>query len=207
MLDEVQRSVVRPVQILEHQDQRAAICDRLDQALPGGEDATSRAPGLQPDKWPQPAGEPLPVAGILEQLQNRRGHLRLDVGRCVGFEHADVCAQRFCHGAERPAAVRERASLPPREDVLLGIRVAEELPDEPALPHARCSDERHELGRALVSCAREGVTDQSKLDVAPDEPRAAVLMDVHAVPRPGTERQPTGTGSTFPFATTGGASS
>ncbi len=192
MLDEVERAVVRPVQVFEHQDQRVPVRDRLDEALPGREGllAAARAPGLEPDEGAQAAGEPLPVTRIGEQLVDRRDHLRLDVGLRVGFEHPDMRAQRLAHGAERAATVGERASLPPGRALLLGVRVPEELPDEPALPHPRRTDERHELGRALVAGTLERVAQQSELDVAPDEARAAVLADVDAEPSAGADCEP-----------------
>jgi len=37
MVDEVEQAVVGPVDILEEEDQRALLCQRLEQRPPGGE--------------------------------------------------------------------------------------------------------------------------------------------------------------------------
>jgi len=56
--------------------------------------------------------------------------------------------------------------------------------DEAALPDARDTDERHELGRLLAAHPRERVGEQRDLVAASEERRVHAARDVDAEPRP-----------------------
>ena len=192
MLDEVEGAVVGPVQILEHQDERNAVGDRLDQALPRRERLLAPACRFtsEPHQRAYPAREPAAVARVLEQRLERRRHLRLDLRRLVRLEHAEVCADRLADGAERTAPVGKRTSLPPVDEPRPRVNVTDELPDEPALPDPGHADDRHELCRALAGGPFERVAQQPQLDVAPDQRGAPVLSDVDAEPCARAKRLP-----------------
>jgi hypothetical protein len=75
--------------------------------------------------------------------------------------------------------------------------VLEELPDEAALADPRNADERHELRLALLPHSPERRGQRVQLTCAPDEPRTAVLPDVHAEARACLDRFPHRHGSRF----------
>ena len=88
---------------------------------------------------------------------------------------------------ERPqrhaVAVRQAASLAPRYELRIGVDDPVELVHETALPDPWNADERHELRRALVPRAIEGVADDAKLTVTSDQRRARLVCDVDAEAR------------------------
>src|SRR5581483_3514032 len=100
----------------------------------------------------------------------------------VRLERADLRAQDVRQDAESAAAVRERAALAPRRDQPRPlVELAVQLPDQPALPHAGRTDERHELQRTLARGAVDRVDEQTPLGIATDEGGTAVLRHVDAV--------------------------
>ena len=158
MLDEVERAVVRPVQILEHQDQRVRSAIASIRRCQAANDS-SRPPELAAPGRRAGAGglrATRVVASVREQLEGGRGLSPRDGAE--SDSSTPTCARSASATAPNgAAAVRERPSLPPVDEVRLRRPCAEELPDEAALPHARRADERHELRRPLVTRALEGV--------------------------------------------------
>src|SRR5205814_9648895 len=66
-----------------------------------------------------------------------------------------------------PVAVRNAAA----EDAPCAVEAAEELGDEPRLPHSGCPDDRDEPARAGVERLGERVTQSLQLRLAPDHRR------------------------------------
>lgn len=64
-VDEVEQPIVGPVQVLEHENRRARVRDRLEKATPRGEGLTAPvARGVvapEPDQWAQMALDPAPL--------------------------------------------------------------------------------------------------------------------------------------------------
>ena len=117
---------------------------------------------------------------VRKRVPGRATQLLGDVRRDVLFGDPGLRLHDLGERPERDAvAVREAASLAPRDE--LGIRVhdALELEDEAALTDPGDADEREELRRMRVSGAVEGVLDDSELALAPDELRSRVVRDVY----------------------------
>src|SRR6185503_754451 len=89
-------------------------------------------------------------------------------------------------------SVREAASLPPRDQLGIGLDDPRKLVDEPALPDAGDADERQQLRRPTVARPVERVADGAEFTVAPDELRASLVRDVDAEARMGRGRPPDG---------------
>src|SRR5205823_6125165 len=159
LVDQVEQLVAGPVQVLEDEDERALLCERLEKTSPRGErllpGAAHRSVASEADERAELPFDPRPL-GFLEVLRDRLAQLPLDVLRRVVLE--DPCL-RFHHLAERPErgalAVRERAPVPPEDDLVERVDVCEELCDEPALADAGDADERHLLRRSLLLGALE----------------------------------------------------
>ena len=171
VVDEVERAVVGPVQVLEHEDERvdSAIASN---SAPGAERvfATPRAPPSTPTSG-RGGREPVAVAPI---------------GSSSRADAASPRSPRAC-----PTRAPRRAPEPPprrprrrrrrrrargpaaRGELSSGSLSWKQLPDEPALPDARDADERDELHRAAARTL-ERVGQQPQLEVAADERRSVV---------------------------------
>src|SRR4029079_12480551 len=103
---------------------------------------------------------------------------------------------RLHHLPERPVAdslaVRQRASLPPVRQLATALDRLEELADETALADACNADQRHELGRALLSDPRERADEQVDLPVPADERRTGLGCEIDAEARTGLGDLPDG---------------
>src|SRR5207248_4900442 len=96
--------------------------------------------------------------------------------------------------AERPVAdsraVRQRAPLPPEDEVGRGVEPGEQLRDEPRLADSRHTDERHELRLALAARALEPGEQGLELARPADERKPAALLEIHPEPRAGVHGLP-----------------
>ncbi len=88
LVDEVEQALVGPVQVLEHEDERPLLGERLEEAPPGGEGlaaAVSSEPGLglESDERTKMRLDPAGVAGVLDGVLDGRvqllGRVRLGV--------------------------------------------------------------------------------------------------------------------------------
>ena len=121
VVDEVEKSVVGPVEILEDEDEWTLLRERLEEEPPRARTPQCRP---QPDASGQPDERPQvrarPTSSILQRNGGRHRCLELlaRAGRRVGVEDAGL---RLHHLPERPVrdalAVREAATLPPGEQI------------------------------------------------------------------------------------------
>jgi hypothetical protein len=151
LVDEVEESVVRPVQILEYENERALVrerfeetspcCERLAPAVGGGLAAAESGQNAQVRR------DPVCVGRIFDHSPHRFPELALDRSSRIALENPGL---RLHHLLERPeadaVAVGKRAALVPR-GWLAGLRSRlPHLRDEPRLADARDPQDRHELG-------------------------------------------------------------
>src|SRR5205814_3982867 len=77
VLDEVEQSRVRPLQVLEDEQHRAVLCEPLEEEPPGGEEIlpVARRVLREPEQMRQARLEPLTLACILDALNEHRAQL------------------------------------------------------------------------------------------------------------------------------------
>src|SRR5205085_9083168 len=104
---------------------------------------------------------------------------------------ARLCLDDLAERPERDAlAVGQTAALTPRDQLRLVVDQLEELVDEPGLADPGNTDDRDELGRALIADAPEDRAQQLDLAVAADQRRVGTSGNVEAVPGDRLERFP-----------------
>src|SRR5262249_25462926 len=116
MVDEVEQTVVGPVEILEHEHERPLFRGRLEEATPGGERlvAFRTLRRFESGQWSRMTGEPLAFALVLNEAGNCLDELCLCLLQRVGVEDAGMRLDDF---SERPVGdalpIGERSALPP----------------------------------------------------------------------------------------------
>jgi hypothetical protein len=172
------------VQILEDENERAVLGERLEQPAPSRERfaaaiaaAVERRP--EADQRPEVALDPFVFAGIGEDFF----HHRVQLGFCGGFVvRLEDAGLRLRDLAERPVAqalaVRERPALAPPDQLRISVHDLEQLGNEPALADPRDADQGYELRRQLAAASSEGIHEQAELALPADELRAEVLLHV-----------------------------
>src|SRR5437763_9853289 len=126
-----------------------------------------------------------PVALVLvDRLRDRLAKF-LDggVGRVVLVD-AGLRLHHLADGPEADArAVRQRAALPPPDQLWRLLDPLEQLRDQPRLADPGDADQRHELRLAAADGAVEGVENDAELPLAADEGRERSLLEIHAQAR------------------------
>ncbi len=116
-----------------------------------------------------------PHALTLVGHDRRRRHQLLRGG--MGRVRLEDTRLRLDDLAERPEghtlAIRERAALPPRNQLVVAVDDPAELVQEPALADPGYADQRDELCRAFLACAGKRVDEHVELGLTPDKLRAA----------------------------------
>ena len=104
LVDEIEQTVVRPVDVLEHEDERLLLSESLDEALPGCEALAALAadwPVAVPDERLEVAHEPACLIRVVSGPVGRAAHLPPRLGRRVALEDAALGLDDL---AERPEA-------------------------------------------------------------------------------------------------------
>jgi hypothetical protein len=154
VVDEVEKRLVRPVQVLDDQDERALFRERLEKRPPRGERLAALTGGdvllgTESHERTKVRTHPLVRSDDRELLFSRGGRVRL---QDPGLRLHDLA-----ESPERdPFAVREAAPLPPEEDLRVAVHDLGELEDEPRLPDSGDAHDRHELRRELLAHPRQG---------------------------------------------------
>ena len=156
LVDEVKQGIVGPMQVLEDEHGRAPLGKRLEEAAPGGEAfaavlAAARLVGCEPEQRPQVRRHPVTVR-LRQEVGEHRCQFRLADIATIGPEHADLRLDDLAESPEaHTLAVRQRAALPPSNDLLVRIDNRKELADQPALAYPRDAGHGHKLRLALAS--------------------------------------------------------
>ena len=170
-LDEREQRVVRPVQVLEEQDERAdrrrstsmKRCQAREGLLAIGLAAARQADERAEARPAATRASSAPGDGVAE--------LRARFGRRVGLEDAGVGLDDLAERPERDAvAVGEAAALPPvrRAPARSSTQVAE-LREQARLADPGLAGDRDELDLRLAEHALERVLEQPELALAADE--------------------------------------
>ena len=199
VVDEVEQIVVGPVEILEDEDERIRLGDRLEESPPGGERLAPAvcarlASPAQPRQRPQVTFDPPSLHLVGDHPIDRGAELCFGRLRVVALKHSCVGLR---HLAERPVcdslAVGKRATLAPGdEDARVRVQSLVELPHQSALADSGNADECDQLWGAGACRARKRIAERCELGVSPDERGAAAERNVdaeardacHGLPRP-----------------------
>ena len=187
VVDEVEEPLVRPVEILEDEDERALFGDAFEESPPGGE--RLRPPvsvqlllALDSDERAEVPLDPLGF-GVVNHLTHAGSQLAFGLVGRIRLEDPCLGLDDFSESPVRdPFAVRKRAPLAPVDDLGIRLDSLEELVDEAALADAGYPDERHELRIALCAHAAECIREHVQLPLAPDQGRLRKLRGVDSVP-------------------------
>ena len=197
LVEEVEEALVRPVDVLDDDDERTLLGETLEEAAPGGEGLVSAIASElcvagEAEEREEMRLDARLVARAGERVLDDLVDLRRDVLRRVLLENARLRLDDLAERPERdPVTVGEAASLAPGDELRVGIDDALELVDEPALADSGDADQRQKLRRALVTRAFECVPNDAELALAPDELRAGLVRDVDAESRTGGGRRAT----------------
>jgi hypothetical protein len=211
VFDELEQRGVGPVQVFDHEDERALRRHRLEKRAPGGEGLVAFRGSFAlcgSNETRELAFDPRTLGGAREQRLDGRGQLVSRGRRVVGLEDAGVCLDDLAERPQRDAfPVRQAPSLPPVDELRLRIHVLSQLGREPALADARLADERDEVAGTFAQGAHVDLAEHFDLVVPADERRRARRLEVDAEPAARTVARQTGTGSALPFAETGSSCS
>ena len=183
MLDEVEKRVLGPVDVLEHEHERLRLRELLrPRARRPGE--LLAAPlalhrGQDPGGQAQQVGDRLDLAGGAQLLERLLG--RVVVGdACSSLDHLGQRPVRH------PLAIRER----PAGEHRGAVEARDELAREPALPDTGVAVDGEEVRAAVAKGAVVRVREQLELGVAPHErslesaPPRRPLAHADGLPRP-----------------------
>ena len=189
VIDEVEQTVVGPMEILEDQHERPALRERFEEAPPGGE-GLRLALAFQvrlagdSDQRPQVRLDPAHLVRLFEDVFGRGPELRAGLFRRVGLEDSRLPFHHLGQCPERhPLAVRQRPALPPRDQLEVRVDHPEELEYESALADSRDADQRDELGPPLLPRSRQRRGKSHELVLPSDQRRGGPVLDVHPVQR------------------------
>ena len=167
VLDQVEERLLRPVDVLEEEDERLDVGERLHDVACRPRDLL-RAPlaleGFEHTRGePEDVGDRLLLAARAELLERLLERIVVrDAGR--GLDHLGERPVRHAFPVGKTAS---------REDAC-ALESVEKLAREPTLAHARLAVDREEMRAAVAGDAREGVLEKLELCVPADErgPRA-----------------------------------
>ncbi len=193
-----EHGVVGPMDVLEDEDRRMGLGDLLQEGPPRREELVAFGGRADVDADERSKALAKPVA-----IGPRR-HRVIDLGarnsRIVRLEDARLGLHDLAERPERNAVtVWQAATLAPRQTGLAGLRVGEELGDDPGLPDARLADDGHELNRVRGHALVEQALEQGQVDLAADVGTVVGPgeVDAEAGARGGRLEDPNGLGLAF----------
>jgi hypothetical protein len=174
VLEEVEEARIRPLDVFEDHHDRVRVAQPLEKEPPGSEHVLRlpRLALLQTEEMGQPRLDPALLGGIGDVLGNALAQLAAGRLGIVGLgdprAHAD-------HLGERPIrdtlAVREAAAAMPAHRLRQAVHVLLELPRESRLADPGDSDDRDEMGLALLRRCMEELLHQAELPLPAHEGR------------------------------------
>jgi hypothetical protein len=172
VLDEVEQSGVRPVEILEQKDHRSRARHQLEQASPRREQILliGRSALGQSEKVAKTRLDPGSLLRVGDEPLDGTAQLRLGRRRGLIFEDARSPANHLCERPVRHALpVGEAPAAVPPDVVDEAVYVLLELPCESRLAYAGHADDRDETRLPLVDRRVEQLLDEPELSGATDE--------------------------------------
>ena len=168
--------------VLEDEHDGLRLRERLDESAPGGERlAELRLPGtrlLHPAQREEVALDPRPLGLVGEEVSDSRSDLRNGLFGPVALEYARLSFHDLGEAPEgRSLAVRERATLPPDDELRIGVDHLEELAHETRLSDPWHADDGDELRLETRSRPSQSTDQDVQLVVPSDERRSARPRD------------------------------
>jgi hypothetical protein len=135
--------------------------------------------------------DPVRLAAICDDVLHGAPQLLEGCFGGIVFEDASLCLDDLGQCPEgHPLPVRERPTLAPVDELRILVDRRRELEDEPALPDPRDADERHQLGGALSTDARQRIEKNVELLLAPHEGNTSAQAEVDPVASAGLQHLP-----------------
>ena len=198
MLDEVEQPRVRPVDVLQHQDEGVARGHALEESTPRVEEvlAAERTRLGGAHQHPDLESDGL----VAEQLLHGRVGLRRRRLDRVVLQDLALRLDRVGQGRVAGTAVGEAAPAPPVDDLGERLHVRVELRGEPSLADTGGPDDRDERRPPFSLHAMEGLRQHRQLLVASNQPGAeAQLRSFASLLRSDPEGVPCGDGVCLTF--------
>jgi hypothetical protein len=185
LIDEVEQTVVGPMEVFEDQNEGPLLGQRLEEPAPRRERLREGAGRMflvtEADEGREVSCDPAPLGGVGCHHVDRALELLLSLSRPIAFENACLRLHHLAEGPEGEAlAVGKGTPLAPGDEVGLLLEHAHELVDEPRLADAGNADERDELYGRLRASPRERVPQDIELASAPDERDSCDVRNVDA---------------------------
>ncbi|HEX6488643.1 MAG TPA: hypothetical protein VF137_07200 [Candidatus Dormibacteraeota bacterium] len=174
VLHEFHQAWVRPLHVLEDEDDRRLFGQALEEPSPGGEEILPvAAHGLgEPDQLRQTRLDPASLLVVRHDCLDRL--VQLSQGHLADLALEDAYAHPH-HLGQGPVgdalAIGEAAAGVPEDAVHHAVDVLEELPGKPAFADAGDAGDRSELGLAVINPGVEQLFKQPELAVPPDKGR------------------------------------
>ena len=159
LVDEVEKAVVRPVEVLDDEHERRLLGQGLEEVSPGRKRLVSRlSPRLalagKADEHARSAIQALLLLG--KSLLDCEKELLLDHLGTIALEHPRLCLDDL---AERPegdaVAIGKGAAFRPRDPPGVGLDKRARARGRAASCRSRDAEDRHELRRPLHLCPGE----------------------------------------------------
>ena len=180
------------MEVLEDEHDGLRLREHLDESAPGGERlAELRLPGsrlLHPAQREEVALDPRPLGLVGEEVSDSRSDLRDGLLGPVALEDARLSFHDLGEAPKgRSLAVRERATLPPDDELRIGIDPLEELAHETRLPDPGTPTTVTSCGSSRVR-ARQGADQDVRSSSV--RPGRAHVREIDAVAGPSSDRAP-----------------
>ena len=211
VLHELEQRRAGPVHVLEDQDQRLVVRDRLEETPPSGKrfGSLGRRPGAggaRADQEGQAGLEPVPLGRIFDDGLDGRRELVGGLVWAVRFQDSRLTLDDLPQRPEGDALpVGKASALSPARPLGLPVDEGAELAYQATLPYSRLAGHRDELGRTLPRGSSVEGLQEGQLVGAADEGGGRRLGGIGAVstlrrlwlatPGSGSTRSLTETGS------------
>jgi hypothetical protein len=172
------------MQILYHQDQRAAGGHGLKKAAPCGEllgllSGRDVAAG-QAKQGGEPQLQPFALILVGDEGRDGRREFGRDQRRVIRLEHTGLCLDDLAQRPEGDAiAVGQAVALAPDHQLGLLVDEPQQFPDEPALADPRLTDDGHQLHRTRPPRLLVEPAEQVEFLVATHQRGRRPLLDIH----------------------------
>src|SRR3954447_3306682 len=181
LVDEIEETIVRPVEVFEDDDAGPAIGDGFEEAPPCGRCGLSARlpiPG-EPDERLELALQPAPLRLLRNAALEDVAKLPLRLVRSVRFEDSRLRLHDLAERPERDAlAVWKASPLTPGDQIGIRVDHPEELAHEARLSDPGNADEGHQLRGPLLTHAPEQRAQQLHFPVATNQQGRSPFREV-----------------------------
>jgi hypothetical protein len=183
MIDEVDETRIREVEVLEDHYDRRGGRQAFEEGPPGAEELLGPGPRREAEQREHRRLDPAPFLRVGHVGREGFGDLRARRRLVVRLEQAAALADHLAEGPEAdPFAIGRRASVVPPDVLDQPVEVFEELPGHPGLADAGRPDHRDQACPQVARRRVEEVLQLAELVVATHERRLERLAAVTPAP-------------------------